>query len=133
MLFCERPHVKEVDFGTARFVVSTASGLNVSGKHLVRGDEVPRGVLTVEALRQIYEPPLRLIETVTFAQKDPSLVAACSERGTTLDLDPSERDQSLGLRDDADALQMCDECGEMYPDLSHHSRKQCRNNQRRSK
>ena len=50
LTLCSRPHVKDVDFDTARFVVCTASGLKVNGQNLVMGDELPRGVLDIHAL-----------------------------------------------------------------------------------
>lgn len=150
MLFCDRPHVKEVDFAAVRLIVSTASGLNVNGQHLVMGDEVPRGVLSIEALRQIYEPPLRLVETVEYAREDPSLVEACQRQGTNLDFDLPNQTQNLypphGKKLDYSSLpvheresepevltQMCAECGALVDDLTKHTRKQCKVNQRKSR
>ncbi len=134
MLLCARPHVKEVDFVTARFIVATSSGLNVNGRHLTMGDEVPKGVLSIEALRQIYEPPLRLIETIEYALENPSLVEACTRQGTNLDLPACPVcNGPLNLCYCVpEATQMCPECGEMYDDLSRHTKKQCKANQKRN-
>lgn len=79
-LFCDRPHVKTVDFVNSRFIVSKACGLDVNGQHLEMGDELPGGVLNEYALREIYEPPLSLIEVFEHAVKDPALLAACLRR-----------------------------------------------------
>lgn len=136
MLLCERPHVKDVDFGdTARFIVSTASGLNVNGQHLVMGDEVPRGVLSVEAMRQIYEPPLRLIETVEYVREDPNLVEACNVKGTSLDLLTLEVEIPKEGPVVSEELLMCDECGVMMSiqAFATHSKKQCKRNQKNHK
>jgi hypothetical protein len=108
------------------------------------GVEVPAGVLSVEALRQIYEPPLRLIETIEYVREDPNLVEACSRQGTSLDRDLPEQEESLwdslsnltGVNDSQDpisALQMCPDCGELYEDLTKHTKKQCKWNQKKSK
>ena len=84
-LLCARPHVRFVDFRTERFVVAKICGLDVDGKHLERGDELPKGVLSETALRQIYDTPLRLIETVEFAfTQDEALRTECLARGVQL-------------------------------------------------
>ena len=87
MLFCERPHAKDVDFDRSRFVVCVGVGLNVAGKHLEIGDEIPKGSLTALALRQEYEAAHR-IESLTFASTVPSLREACARRGVAFDADP---------------------------------------------
>ncbi len=83
-LFCDRPHVDTVDFDTSRFVVSTARGLTVDGKHLEMGDAVPMGVLDARALRLEYEPPLRSIDLLEYAMTQPYLCEACAQRGALL-------------------------------------------------
>jgi hypothetical protein len=118
--------VKDVDFDTARFIVCKQSGLDIGEQHLEMGDEIPKGALNAIALRQIYETPLRLIETVEYAAQDPELAAACTRKNVSLDPE-SEQDPEP----EPDATQMCSECGVFYPDLSKHSAKQCRRNQRR--
>lgn len=80
-LICSRPHPKEVDFRSSRFVVSTAAGLLVSGTKLERGDLIPDGVLSETALRQEYEKPLARIELLEYAATDASLCEACARRG----------------------------------------------------
>jgi len=84
---CDRPNARFVDW-TSRFVVGKGVGLNVSGKHLEMGDEVPGGVLSADALRQVYDTPLALIELIEFAWKNPELREACARRGVTLDITP---------------------------------------------
>ena len=126
MLLCNRLHVKEVDFNsdTARFIVSKTSGLNVNGQHLTLGDEIPRGVLTDIALRQIYDTPLRLIETIEYARQDPLLVEACTRQGTLLEDPPAQTQEPEVI------TVMCDECGEFYPDNHIHTKKECKRNQK---
>ena len=81
-LSCSRPHIRTVDFRTSRFVVAKACGLDVDGRHLERGDEVPAGALSETALRQIYDTPLRRIETVEYAfTQDEALRTECLARG----------------------------------------------------
>lgn len=90
VLLCDRPHVRTVDFRNSRFVVSKAIGLNVDGRHLEMGDDVPVGVLSEEALRQIYDTPLRLIETFEFAQQIPELHQAYLHRHQIDSMDSEE-------------------------------------------
>ena len=81
-LSCSRPHIRKVDFGISRFVVAKACGLDVDGRHLERGDEVPAGALSETALRQIYDTPLRRIETVEYAfTQDEALRTECLAHG----------------------------------------------------
>lgn len=81
-LSCSRPHIRTVDFQTARFVVAKVCGLDVDGRHLERGDEVPAGALSEVALRQIYDTPLRRIETVEYAfTQDEALRTECLSHG----------------------------------------------------
>lgn len=131
MLLCERPHVKDVDFDTSRFIVSTAVGLNIQGQHLIMGDEVPRGVLNDIALRQIYEPPLRLIETFEYVRQDPALTEACTRQGTVLEDLPDLTQES----DEAVANVMCDECGVFYeePKEVNHTHKMCKRFQKKGR
>jgi hypothetical protein len=75
ILYCERPHPKTVNFETARFIVGKSCGVEINGRHFYLGDEVPKGVLTTRALRELYELPYRRIETLEYAQRVPSLNA----------------------------------------------------------
>jgi hypothetical protein len=72
-LYCDRPHEKTIDFSAARLVVATAHGLNVNGRMLAMGEEVPQGALPADALRMEYETPLRRLELLEYAMKDPDL------------------------------------------------------------
>jgi hypothetical protein len=63
------------------------SGLNVNGQSLQRGDEVPEGALSAHALQQAYERPLRQIERIDFAFRDPDLRVACESRGVIFNPD----------------------------------------------
>lgn len=83
---CDRPHIRQVNFNTARFVVGTVRGLDVDGRHLERGEEVPRGALSETALRLEYDLPTRHIETVDYAFTDPDLRIECLKRGVVLDV-----------------------------------------------
>jgi hypothetical protein len=81
-LSCSRPHIRTVDFRIERFVVAKVCGLDVDGRHLERGDEVPAGALSEMALRQVYDTPLRRIETVEYAfTQDEALRTECLARG----------------------------------------------------
>lgn len=80
-----RPNSRFIDFGASRFVVSMECGLNIDGKRLERGEEVPAGVLSAEALRQVYEPPLRRIELFEYAVRIPDLAAVCAAHGLNLE------------------------------------------------
>jgi hypothetical protein len=113
-LLCDRPHSRFVDFGASRFVVSTGRGLNISGQKYERGDEVPQGVLSAEALRQQYEPPLRNIELFEFALTDPSLREACARRGINLE---EEVEKAAKASQSAATI-------EVYPDLDTMTRRE---------
>lgn len=78
MMLCDRPLARNVDFVNSRFVVCTGSGLQLAGRRLERGEEVPRGILSPDDLRMAYELPLRQIEVLEFALEDPSLREACA-------------------------------------------------------
>jgi len=75
-MYCDRPHESTIDFADARLVVGTAHGLNVNGRMLAMGEEIPRGALSADALRLEYETPLRRIELLDYAMKDPDLCDA---------------------------------------------------------
>ena len=95
ILESDRPTSREVDFRVARLVVRTARGLDVDGRHLERGDEVPRGGLSDEALRQIYEPPLRQIETIEYVfMHDEALRTECLARGVHLGAAPPVQEEA---------------------------------------
>lgn len=81
-LLCDRPQFHDLDLDASRFVVGKECGLEVDGvTKLEIGDEIPQGQLDEDTLRQIYEPPLSLIETLKFALGDPILCEACARRG----------------------------------------------------
>ncbi len=77
-LMCQRPEADQVAFDNEdqRFVVCKASGVRAGDRVYAMGEELPRGVLNARALRQIYDSPLRLIETFEFALSDEQLMAA---------------------------------------------------------
>jgi hypothetical protein len=134
--FCSRPHVKDVPFDTARFVVGSTSGVKVNGQTLVMGDEIPKGVLSVIALRQIYDTPVRLIETVEYARTVPGLVKACEDRNTSLDIADYEQEQAETPTIQnrvTDNREMCDECGHLFEDLTKHSKRECKRFQKLDK
>lgn len=82
-----------IDYATSRFVVCKATGLNVAGKHLEMGDEVPRGVLNALTLQTEYEPPLHRIELIEAAIQDPNLREACARRGVVLEASEDPKPQ----------------------------------------
>ncbi len=146
-LFCDRPHVDKLDFQAARFVVSKSVGLKMGARLLKMGEEVPQGAFTSVALRQIYEPPLRLIETFEYAATDPGLAAAAQACGTDLNMHmealnarmeaeeaelvggatvvPEQSDQTSAAE-----TQMCPRCGGFFSSLKTHTKKQCQTAQR---
>ena len=79
-LWCSRPHVKDVNFETSRFVVSSGSGLKLGDVCLEMGDEIPPGSLSAYALRCEYDATRR-IELLSFALTLPHLREACARRG----------------------------------------------------
>lgn len=99
MLFCSRPHPRYVDYETSRFVVTTACGLNVSGSRLERGDEMPRGALSANALRLEYQA--HHIETAEYAKSIPALAEACASRGVSLEPEPPSQSASAASRQSA--------------------------------
>ena len=127
LALCSRPHVKDVDFDTARFVVCTASGLKVNGQNLVMGDELPRGVLDIHALQRIYDTPLRLIETIEYAREIPGLVKACERQNTSLETATYEETQvETEVIQNTETREMCDQCGHLFEDLTKHSKRECK-------
>lgn len=91
LLLCARPHTESIDYATERFVVGRDSGVDYGDAegvhHLERGDAVPSGALPAEALRCLYEPPVRAIETFAYARLVADLREACARRGTDLGAD----------------------------------------------
>lgn len=129
LALCSRPHVKDVDFDTVRFVVCTASGLKVNGQNLVMGDELPRGVLDFHALQRIYDTPLRLIETIEYAREIPGLVQACERQITSLEnatYEETQVDTSTIQVQNTETREMCDRCGHLFEDLTKHSKRECK-------
>ncbi len=80
-----RPQSRVIDFETSRFVVGADCGLSTDQGRLPYGAEVPAGILSAEALRQVYEPPLRRIELFEYAAKIPDLVEACASHGISIE------------------------------------------------
>jgi len=66
-LLCTRPLFRELDHGSARFVVAKACGLTVNGQHLEMGQEVPPGTLNRYALECEYQTPLARIDELNYA------------------------------------------------------------------
>ncbi len=79
-LLCARKTADEVDFENERFVVCKATGVNVYGKRYELGDELPQGVLNPRAIREIYDTPTRLVETMDYALADEQLLKAMMDR-----------------------------------------------------
>ncbi len=98
---CARPHTRTIDYDASRFVVSKECGLDTDAGHLEYGDEVPRGLLSANALRQVYEPPLSRIELLEYAVTIPDLREACARRGVKLQDDP---EPELAAKPDFNAM-----------------------------
>jgi hypothetical protein len=91
-LLCDRPRACDVDFNTSRFVVSKACGITVGDRKLELGEEVPKGVLSANALRMEYEPPLSHLELLEYIWlSDPNLREACARRGVSFDITPKPK------------------------------------------
>lgn len=97
-LMCARKPADQVDYENERFVVCKAAGVNAYGVKYEMGDELPQGALNPRAMREIYDTPLRLIETMDYALADEELLAAMMARPTVTTLDDDEEEE-----DDKDA------------------------------
>lgn len=87
-MFCERPHPKTIAYTTSRFVVSIGTGRTIAGRKYERGEEIPQGSLSEQAVRCEYEA--HFIDTVEYALsgKDPDLRDACLRKGVVGELSP---------------------------------------------
>ena len=97
-LMCARRPADLVDYANERFVVCKATGVNVYGVKYELGDELPAGCLPPRAMREIYDTPLRLIETMDYALADEDLLAAMMARPSVISPDDDEEED-----DDKDA------------------------------
>lgn len=79
-LMCARRPADAVDFAAEKFVVCKATGVNIYGKRYEMGDELPVAAMPPRALKEIYDTPLRLIETLDYALADEQLLAAMMAR-----------------------------------------------------
>ena len=84
-LMCARKPADQVDYEHERFVVCKVTGVNAYGVRYEMGDELPQDVLPPRALREIYDTPLRLIETMDYALADEDLLAAMMARPVNSD------------------------------------------------
>ena len=66
-LLCNRPLWRDLEPRSTRFVVGKVCGLQIEGRRLEMGEEVPPGSLTPYALNCVYERPLALIEERNYA------------------------------------------------------------------
>lgn len=92
-LMCARKPADQVDYANERFVVCKTTGVNVYGTRYEMGDELPVGCLNPRALREIYDTPLRLIETMDYALADEQLLAAMMARPVKADEGEVEDDE----------------------------------------
>ena len=81
-LMCARTPADKIDYDNEKFVVCKVTGVNAYGVKYEMGDVLPQGVLPARALREIYDTPLRLIETMDYALADDQLLAAMMARPT---------------------------------------------------
>jgi hypothetical protein len=103
-LMCARKPADQVDYENERFVVCKATGVNAYGVRYELGDELPRGVLQPRALREIYDTPLRLIETMDYALADEDLLAAMMARPSAAMPDDEEDEDDKDTDGDVKAL-----------------------------
>ncbi len=109
-LYCSRPHPKGIDWAATRFVVATWRGLDVDGKHLEMGDEVPPGSLPARSLAEEYAAMLR-IETLDHAMTVPALREACARRGVAVEAKPEVFVPDLNDLSLAELVDLCDRRG----------------------
>ena len=88
-MLCARTPADQVDYENERFVVCKVSGVTAGGCRYEIGEELPRGVLNVRAMREIYDTPTRLIETMDYALSDEQLLAFMMARSSSADVDDS--------------------------------------------
>jgi hypothetical protein len=101
-LLCQRPPADTVDYKASKFIVCKSIGLNAGGRHFEMGDELPQGILNEHALKEIYDTPLRLIETFEFAVQDEGLMAAMIRRMPPADEeDEDDRDTDGDVKSEA--------------------------------
>lgn len=100
-LLCDRPHWRDVDFETSRFIVCKVCGVQIGDRLYEMGEELPRGVLEPDVLRQIYDTPLRLIELAEFAAWDPDLCEACAQKGVFLSQEVDQMEVVEEVTDEA--------------------------------
>ena len=91
-LLCQRTPADQVDYGNERLIVCKICGVIAGGRRFEMGDELPRGVLPPRALREIYDTPLRLVETMDYALADADLLAAMMRRAPAAKQDGEEED-----------------------------------------
>ena len=83
-LFLHRPESWAIDFEASRFIVTKSCGVEIDGnRKLEMGEEIPKGALEADVLRQIYERPLCLIDTLEFVLQEPELREACARSGAS--------------------------------------------------
>ena len=92
-MFCQRTPADQVDYANERFVVCKASGVTAGGRKFELGDELPSGILPPRAMREIYDTPLRLVETMDYAMADEELLKFMMARMSLVeDGDEDDRD-----------------------------------------
>jgi len=94
-LLCMRPSADEVDFKDTRFIVCKSIGVNAGGRRFAMGEELPAGTLNERALREIYDTPLRLIETFEYALQDEQLMNAMMAQMPPVDPDDEEEEEPV--------------------------------------
>ena len=82
-LLCQRVPADQIDYENERFIVCKWIGVIAGGCKFEMGDELPKGILNARALREIYDTPTRLIETMDYALADEDLLACMMARPVT--------------------------------------------------
>jgi hypothetical protein len=79
-LLCARTPADQVDYANERFIVCKIIGVTAYGRKFEMGDELPKGILNARQMREIYDTPTRLIETMDYALADEELLARMMAR-----------------------------------------------------
>ena len=103
-LFCARTPADQVDYANERFIACKSVGVTAGGRKFEMGDELPAGVLPPRAMREIYDTPLRLVETMDYALADPELLAVMMARPLVVTDEPEDDDEEKDTDGDVASL-----------------------------
>lgn len=98
-LMCARVPADQIDYDNERFVVCKWIGVLAGGQKFEMGDELPKGILNARALREIYDTPTRLIETMDYALADEDLLKSMMARPVA-DLEEDDDGETEPLKEE---------------------------------